>query len=748
MKRKIAISMAICFAFSTVVPTFASVTFDDINIVPWQGAEVFINRAGELEIMVGEVIDGKRYFRAKDNITCFETVQIIYSVLSKTGNLKDNKNIESKWSYVMEQLSVPKWAYPSISYALEYGIVSMTEVGKFTNSSNFTPNFASREAVAVMLGKAMADKYSLDPNASLTFADSSYVNDTSVQYVELLHRLGIIMGDNNNFKPKSPINRAEMATMITKAYDKLNTGNNNSSSNNSNITSSVPEQSQQQEQFIASGTVAAISNMGSSYLVTILKDDGTQIGLFANTSTIINNIAGGSSNYTTLSPSDVLKDIVYIGSDIKRLSITYDASSNTSQNLSGTIDGTINDIYNDMIYINKSSGGVTKYPLNINCEYILDSRRATQKDIFDAFGKGRVDISATLNVKGEVTKLDCKSKESEQMYGEVKSISKNKIRIKKDGKNITTDYNWVNNDIDDVDFYLEDKSSSYSKVEQAFKDYDAMYVKYVTDSKGDIKKIYASKRSFNNNNDDDNEEEIKGTIKSITKSYVSVKKSGSSSYKEYDFEDRDVKNATLKINNKTYDYYDFKDKLDEAGTMSVVIELNRRGEVDRVLAKTDDDSNNSNNDRSGIIKLLTSSEIAVGSTSNKYELANNVSVSSNINGINNLNSLREHFDDGSISIEADLTIRSDLVTEINAHIKEVQGELRYFDKRRGELEVRTNNGITMIFDFKASSIDVRGDVRDIDDLDYYINERNRDYDITVDVNKTNGYADRITVKER
>ena len=173
MKRKIAVTMAMLMACSSVVPTFGAVTFKDIDDVPWQGAQTFINRAGELEIMVGEVVDGERYFRGKDNVTCFETVQLVYSMLDKTGNLKSTEGIESKWSYVMKQLSVPEWAYPCISYSLEYGIVSMSEVGKFTNASKGTPTYATREAAAVILGKAMSDKYTLDTDAKLSFSDAS-----------------------------------------------------------------------------------------------------------------------------------------------------------------------------------------------------------------------------------------------------------------------------------------------------------------------------------------------------------------------------------------------------------------------------------------------------------------------------------------------------------------------------------------------------------------------------------------------
>ncbi len=738
MKRKIAVTMAMLMACSSVVPTFGAVTFKDIDDVPWQGAQTFINRAGELEIMVGEVVDGERYFRGKDNVTCFETVQLVYSMLEKTGNLKSTEGVESKWSYVMKQLNVPEWAYPCISYSLEYGIVSMSEVGKFTNASKGTPTYATREAAAVILGKAMSDKYPLDTDAKLSFSDASSVNDTSVQYVELLARLEIFLGDyNNNFNPKVAINRAEMATIITKAYDKMNTG---SSSGGDNNNSGNTEEKPSTDTTIAAGSVISVNDMGSSYLVTILKSDGDKIGLFASSSTNVTNIGGGASTYTALSAGDTLKDITYSGADIKSLTITYDADPGLNQSI-GKVEGTIDEIYNDIVYINKSTGGTAKYYINANCDYILDGKTVSQKDIFDACEEGRVDVSVSLNVKGEATKLDCTTKESDYMYGELRDISKSGLTIKKSGRTYTTDYSWTKGEVDDVDFYLEGKSSSYTDVRDAFDDYSTTYVKYVTDSKDDVKRLYVSKYDFEDDDDDDSTYE--GTINDISKRYINFKKSGSSSYKEYSFEDEDVENATLKIDGKTYDYYDFRDKLDDAGSLSATIEVNSKDEVTRITATT-----KNNSDTSGTIKSMTSSTIAVGSSSNKYDIASGVSVSIDGNSDYNVDDLRDLVDDDYITIEADLTIKSSKVTKIEAHIKKVEGDLRYFDSRRGELEVRTPDKTTMAFDFKTSTLTVKGDEKSVSDLEYYMNDKGRDYEVVVEVDSSNGYASTITVTEK
>ena len=176
--------------------------------------------------------------------------------------------------------------------------------------------------------------------------------------------------------------------------------------------------------------------MGSSYLVTILKNDGQKIGLFASSSTKVNNTGGGASTYTALSTGDALSNIVYKGADISSLTINYDADPGLNQSIDGTVKGTIDEFYNDIIYINKSTGGTAKYNLNVNCEYILDGKSVSQKSIADAMEDNRVDVSVSINVKGEAVKLDCTTKESDYIYGELKDISKSGAEIKKSAKTL------------------------------------------------------------------------------------------------------------------------------------------------------------------------------------------------------------------------------------------------------------------------------------------------------------------------
>ena len=73
--------------------TAQAVTFADMNQVPWAGAEVSINKAAKLGLVVGETRTGKSYFRPKDSVSLCESAQQAYKVLLNTGKIKADSSI-------------------------------------------------------------------------------------------------------------------------------------------------------------------------------------------------------------------------------------------------------------------------------------------------------------------------------------------------------------------------------------------------------------------------------------------------------------------------------------------------------------------------------------------------------------------------------------------------------------------------------------------------------------------------------
>lgn len=227
MKKKITTFMAAvltagCFS----VPGYAA-DFSDLDEVPWDGAKNYIQTVSDLGLMVGDIhpVTGKERFRPAARVSYCEATQLAYMVLKQTNNLKTStENLTDKWKSTMEKNNIPEWAYESISYALENKIISTNDVARFITKSGdeLISNYASRESVAVIFGKALSHLYTLNASPALNFADVSAIASTSAPYIELLTSLGILSADEqNNFNPRTFINRSQIAVIGSKAYDVL-----------------------------------------------------------------------------------------------------------------------------------------------------------------------------------------------------------------------------------------------------------------------------------------------------------------------------------------------------------------------------------------------------------------------------------------------------------------------------------------------------------------------------------------------
>ena len=213
MNRKAALFLAAVMAAGSAVSVTAAETFADINDVPWGGAQAYINSVYQNGLMVGDVNDnGERVFRAKDSISYNETVQLVYSL---SGEKASDETI-NKWAEDMRKNNIPRWAYDCVSYALENGIISRTNIASFMNLDGTARN-ATREDTAYIFGKFLEKKGQKASAGAKGFADVNKISTVCQPYVSLLSSLGIIVGDeNNNFNPNNTVNRAEMAVIATK----------------------------------------------------------------------------------------------------------------------------------------------------------------------------------------------------------------------------------------------------------------------------------------------------------------------------------------------------------------------------------------------------------------------------------------------------------------------------------------------------------------------------------------------------
>lgn len=216
-KKALALFAAVLTAGSSVCVSAAEI-FSDINDVPWGGAQAYINSVYENGLMVGDVDEnGKRVFRAKENISYNELVQLVYNL---SGDTADNDTI-NKWAEEMRKNNIPKWAYNSVSYALENGIITRTNISSFMNMDG-SARSATREDTAYIFGRFLENEGVKASAAVKNFSDKNKISAVCAPYVDLLSSLDILVGDeNNNFNPNNTVNRAETAVIATKTNNIL-----------------------------------------------------------------------------------------------------------------------------------------------------------------------------------------------------------------------------------------------------------------------------------------------------------------------------------------------------------------------------------------------------------------------------------------------------------------------------------------------------------------------------------------------
>ena len=115
------------------------------------------------------------------------------------------------------------WAAPETAICLETGIITRAELEQLCETGGIQKPMA-KEDVAMLIVRAMRledEAKGLD-DLTLTYTDGSEVAEDRLCYVCLLSSLDVVSGtDANEFEPQSPVNRAVMAVMLSRALEKM-----------------------------------------------------------------------------------------------------------------------------------------------------------------------------------------------------------------------------------------------------------------------------------------------------------------------------------------------------------------------------------------------------------------------------------------------------------------------------------------------------------------------------------------------
>lgn len=213
LNKIILLVVILSFVFSMAAD---AVVFTDIS-THW--AKSYIERVAEKGLVSGYE---NKTFKPDNNVTVLEALVMLSRLYEIEDDLKDE--IIEKYEPVLESMSNSKgyeWSFDYLSLIIEMGVVSESGIkDMFSKKTVF--NDATREEIAVLLTKAMmlGDEAQSLKVYTLPFNDAEKISTVARPYIYVMYDKEILQGDSKkNINPTNKITRAEIATVLDKAYD-------------------------------------------------------------------------------------------------------------------------------------------------------------------------------------------------------------------------------------------------------------------------------------------------------------------------------------------------------------------------------------------------------------------------------------------------------------------------------------------------------------------------------------------------
>ncbi len=313
LNKIILLSIVLALLFTM---TANAATFRDISN-HW--AKSYIERVEKIGLVSGYE-DGT--FKPDNNVTVLEALVMMSRLYDIDDTIKEEIIDEYKPSLkTMKNALSREWALDYIAIAIELGIVTEQAVKEMFANENIFKD-AEREVVAVLLTKAMG----LEKEAkslkvyTLPFNDRDQITASARPYIYLMYENKIMQGNNErNITPKNKITRAQIATMLDKAYDYIDDNK------------VVPDFDKYQPTTKISGMITKVSiEKSESYI--LIKDQREVESIVK-----INDDTEITVNGRLREISDLKKDMLIVGKiNEERLAVEIQADS-TKDVVRGTI---------------------------------------------------------------------------------------------------------------------------------------------------------------------------------------------------------------------------------------------------------------------------------------------------------------------------------------------------------------------------------------------------------------------------
>lgn len=216
-KRLLSLIAAGALAVGLAAPASAA-GFQDMN---GHWAASYAEDLAARKIVMGK--DGNR-FDPNGEVIAAEALAFCSRLLQLDAAAK--KAIQDRRGAEAAEL-IPKgcaWAAPEAAVCLETGIITRAELERLCKTGSIQEPMA-KEDVSMLIVRAMRLEdlaKELGDEPDLPYADAEDVSDARLCYVRVLSGLGVVSGtDDNEFEPQSPVNRAVMAVMLSRAVEKM-----------------------------------------------------------------------------------------------------------------------------------------------------------------------------------------------------------------------------------------------------------------------------------------------------------------------------------------------------------------------------------------------------------------------------------------------------------------------------------------------------------------------------------------------
>lgn len=688
MKRKFALILSAVMAASSLPLTAYAANFKDINNVPWAGAETVINSVADKGLLSGYE-DGT--FRAKNNVTYCEAMQMVYNVLVKTGVAKSMDAVEA-YAYMgtLDTYQVPKWAQMAVAYGLKNGIIDMQLVAtKFAGGNTA----ATREDVALLFGNALGMYYDKEKDAAEAkkFADYWSISGERLVQIDLLKRLGVVSGDNyNNFNPKKNINRAEMAVMLNKT--------------NSILTEGVEE----------SGTITNITvNENKYYNFTVRMTQGGTENVMATLGQM--PVYSGNTTQTvalsSLNKGDQVS-LIRSGNSVIAMRVTKGSTAQSKYDMTGYVDSYKND---SLSFENENTGETVKYPIKSGAKIVVGGQTVTRtqlKTLLDDHYKEHAYAGIKTTIEREkkngnyedvtyIEELYITFTNEYTRVGEVKSFSTNSVNMKFIGSSSEGTYYFAAN----CEFYIGDTKSTAAALKK-LADSGTVYVKVTVNADEKVSKVIMSEDTF-----DEGKKDTSRTykVKSLNDKKLVVEENKETTTFTF--------GSTNPLDNITFYGYKNKDwenlgNVDKAekfaddtdDTMYCKVVMNKSNKVTEIYLSTDKQAWNKTSDekreRKGTVASIQNDVLKFKTSSVSYTMLDKYNTKDSDNTIKigstetqSKKLLTRLANDSAFELYAEIVADgNNKVTEIDARLTAATGKLVEYDQDKKRIKIETSGG--------------------------------------------------------